>query len=926
MIRQILLPLLIAFCVPPAVLLGGIRRPKLASPLAIAGASVTLLTVVMSWRGGGHTLSWSWVPNFDIRFMLVNDGLALLYSLIAAGIGLMVLVYSSGYLPHYLKKHDRPLNVQASYYAWLALFMASMLGLVMAADLILLFVFFDLTAVCSYFLIAFDRTEESRSAALSALLVTGITSVGMLIGILWLYAEHGTFSIKELIDPVKPGITLSGAMGLMALAAVAKSAQVPLHFWLPRAMSAPTPVSAYLHSAAMVAAGVFVLHRLNPLIAQVPVLQTVLMILAGFSILIGSLLALDATDIKKILAYSTVAQYGYVSLMLAVGGVTATAAAAVYVLVHALCKSALFMVAGAGEAMTGTRSLEQLGGLARNQPMLAITSALPAATLAGLPLTAGFFKDEGFFKIASGHSWGMTVVATAAAALTLTYTWRFWHGIFLGSPGAHAKPASRRMLFPIACLALLCLAGGMYISPAVHLATVAAYDVYLQTAQETEVLSSTYHFAATTPNMMAITAYGGGLLLWISRRWWESRLRGLVRTMERVGPDVAYVRLLEWMSRLADWLHQVEMRDLRDRIAGVLIPAGLLVGLAIVGTSTYSWPAVSGGSLTPVGSSWLLGLILVLAGASALCVVRQRDHLGLILTLTATGFFLALVYALLGAPDVSLVAVLVETVLTLLLLATLWILPASVLQQEKEREARRHDNRWYTVAGVMGAALVFVLSMTVLSKPRQDSVSNRHLELAEQAHAENIVAAILVDFRGLDTLGEATVIFVALLGMGTLLETGGRSRSHTIMMNTAFNENLARGLLLPITVVGIALLVKGYHETGGGFAGGMVVALGILLQYIVLGHQRIKQAVPQVGSWAYGLAAAGLGLMLAVSFAPLVTGHAPLSHVPGPGTVPFTLGSLEGHTSLLFELGIFLLVIGFTVLMLQHVMEWRERA
>lgn len=926
MIRQILLPLLIAFCVPPAVLLGGIWRQRLAPHIAIVGALATLLALAMSWGGRDQIFSWPWVNSFNIQFMLVNDGLALLYSIIASGIGLMVLVYSSGYLPHYLQKHDRPLNVQASYYAWLALFMASMLGLVMAADLILLFVFFDLTAVCSYFLIAFDRTEESRSAALSAMLVTGITSVGMLVGILWLNAEHGTFAIAELIDHVKPGVALSGAMGLIVLAAVAKSAHVPLHFWLPRAMSAPTPVSAYLHSAAMVAAGVFVVHRLNPLIAQVPLIQTVLMILAGLSILIGSLLALDATDIKKILAYSTVAQYGYVSLMLAVGGLTATAAAAIYVLVHALCKSALFMLAGAGEAMTGKRSLEQLGGLARKQPMLAITSAIPAATLAGLPLTAGFFKDEGFFRIASEHGWGMTVVATAAAALTLTYTWRFWRGIFLGSPGAPAKPASRRMLFPIACLALLCLAGGIYMAPAVHLATVAAHDVYPRAAQATELLSSTYHFAATTPNVMAFMAYGGGFLLWISRRWWESRLRGLVRSMERVGPDYAYVRLLEWMSWLADWLHQVEMRDLRDRIAGVLIPAGLLVGLAIVETSTYSWPAVSGSSLTPAGSPWLLGLILVLAGASALCVVRQRDHLGLILTLTATGFFLALVYAVLGAPDVSLVAVLVETVLTLLLLATLWILPASVLQREKEREARRHDNRWYTVAGVMAAALVFVLSMTVLSEPRQDGVSGRFLELGELAHADNIVAAILVDFRGLDTLGEATVIFVALLGVGTLLEGGVRSRSQNVMMNTAFNEKLARALLLPITVVGTAMLVKGYHETGGGFAGGMVVALGILLQYIVLGHQQIKQAVPQVEWWANGLATAGLGLMLAVSFAPLVEGHPPLSHVPGPHTEPIKLGSLDVHSSLLFESGIFFLVIGFTVLMLQYLMEWRERS
>ena len=276
-----------------------------------------------------------------------------------------------------------------------------MVGLACARDLVLLFVFFDLTAVASYFLIGFDRERrEARGAALMALLVTGVSAVALLLGAVLLYDAYGTFSLPELFERARGDTTTTVACALIAVAALAKSAQVPLHFWLPRAMAAPTPVSAYLHSAAMVAAGVLVLGRVHPLLALDRTVLDGLLVVGLASIAVGGVLALAQDELKQILAHSTISQYGYVVALYGIGGAAGAGAAALYVLAHAIAKSALFMTAGAVTEATGESRLSHLGGLARRMPVLAAASGVAAATLAALPLTLGFFKDELFFGAA----------------------------------------------------------------------------------------------------------------------------------------------------------------------------------------------------------------------------------------------------------------------------------------------------------------------------------------------------------------------------------------------------------------------------------------------------------------------------------------------------------------------------------------------
>src|SRR5688572_12417046 len=357
-----------------------------------------------------------WAPTLGLRVTFALDGLAALYCLLATGIGAVVFAYGAGYLPLHLEHEHRPSKERWRFWPWMVLFMVSMMGLALAQDLVLLFVLFDMTAVCSYFLIGFDRDRrEARGAALMALIVTGVSAVAVLIAAVLLYTEHATFSIPVLLARPGGGPTMTVAAALLAVGALAKSAQVPLHFWLPRAMAAPTPVSAYLHSAAMVAAGVLVIGRVHPLLARSQAVLDGLLVVGLASILIGGALALAKDEFKQILAHSTISQYGYVVTLYGIGGPAGAGAAALYVITHGIAKSALFMTAGTVTMATGEDRLSRVGGLRRDMPLLAISSGVAAATLAALPLTLGFFKDELFFKAALEAAWPVRLAAVGAA-------------------------------------------------------------------------------------------------------------------------------------------------------------------------------------------------------------------------------------------------------------------------------------------------------------------------------------------------------------------------------------------------------------------------------------------------------------------------------------------------------------------------------
>ena len=910
---NVILPLACALLAAPVTLLVGLVRPRLTAAVAVGSAAVSTLAVLWGWARGGGSLELPWVPTWGLRLEFTFDGLGALYALLATGVGLLVLVYASSYLPRHLHHQGRPDSDALPFYAFVLLFMGAMVGLAFAGDLVLLFVFWDLTAVASYFLIAFDRAELSaRAAALSALFVTGVSAVLLLVGAVFLGAAYGTFSVTELAERAEPGAFLTGCSLLIVVAALAKCAQAPLHFWLPRAMAAPTPVSAYLHSAAMVAAGVYLLGRVYPLLQFSPAVLDLLVVVGFVSIFMGGTLALTRDVLKQLLAYSTIAQYGFVVAMYGLGGPYGAAGAAFYVLVHALAKSALFLTAGTVTEATGETRLSRLGGLGRSLPLLAAGSALAGATLASLPLTVGFFADEFFFTAALERGPFFAGLAVFAAAPTLAYTWRFWSGLFLGARRTEAEGVPRRLVLPVAALGLAALVGGIASGPYERLAEAAGRAAW----GEATPLSARYHLEIPPEYLLALATTALGVLIILTRRYWQGAALDVARLSERVGPEAAYRWSVRSLYRLSERLHGLELRNLRSRAASVLLPTALLVGAGVLAVPGFAPYQVGPSVLTEVP----LALLLLVVAVSAAAAVVTRGHLTLTLVLSSTGFLLAVIYALYGAPSVALVAVLIETLLSLLLVTTLGLVPPDPTQRRTRGPAgssgRAARRRKLAVAGAAWAFTFITAWATLSQDPAGQTVADEHLRLAPAAHARNVVTATLADFRGLDTLGEATVVALVLLGVTTLLAGGGGRPAGTGVVALTrepaartIKRGVARVLYLPVMMVAAALLVKGFVEVGDGFSAGVVAALGVLLRYLSTGDEAqvllVRLAVP--------VALAGLLLALATAALPLLWGEAVLTHVPPPGTTPVRLGTLELMSAALFDAGVFVLVLGFTV-------------
>jgi multicomponent Na+:H+ antiporter subunit A len=727
---------------------------------AVAGALAGFVACLVGWLSGGGSVDIEWAPTLGLRLDLAFDGLGALYALLATGIGTAVFAYGSAYLPLHLEHGERPGTDARRFWPWMTLFMASMVGLACARDLILLFFFFDLTAVASYFLIGFDRDRrEARGAALMALLITGVSAVALLLGAVLLYSQYGTFSLPELFSRAGESTTTTVAAVLIAVAALAKSAQVPLHFWLPRAMAAPTPVSAYLHSAAMVAAGVLVLGRVHPLLALDQTILDGLLVIGLASIVIGGLIALAQDELKQILAHSTISQYGYVVTLYGIGGKSGAGAAALYVLTHAIAKSALFMTAGAVTEATGEARLSHLGGLARRMPVLAVASGVAAATLAALPLTLGFFKDELFFKAALERGWFVAAMSVVAAALTFAYIARFWLGLFTGEQRTAPRAIPVLLVAPVAVLAAVALAGGFVVSPFAELAADAATVTYGAAVS----VEPAYHLDTRAENLMALAAWAGGALLLLGAGVRGAVVGVVARAGDRFGPRRAYGATLHALNHYSDRLHDAEVRDLRNSIAAVLVPTGVLIVLGFAFTPThnsYTVGAIEGADVPII-------VLLALCVAAGFTVIRDAGRLRPVLAMSVLGFALSAVYAVVGAPDVALVAVLVETIFTLVFVGVYSRLP------QPRRARPRHKGN--VIAGVLAGAAAFVAIWATLSRtsPAEGDAAE-HIERTRSAHGGDVVTVILADFRGLDTMVEITVLAVAIVGVASLLR-GGRS-------------------------------------------------------------------------------------------------------------------------------------------------------
>ncbi len=703
----------------------------------------------------------AWLPSFGSRIRLAMDPLAAPLALFVTALAVPVLAYAAAYLPRHLETHGHPPRAAAQFCGLMLGFVLAMILLILAQDLLLIFLALEFTALASFLLIRFDRNRiAARRASLLALVVTAGGSLLYLVGAVLIAVETGTTQLPDLRAGEIPERLSPAAVACLVAGVIGKSAQVPLHFWLPRAMVAPTPVSAYLHSAALVAAGVFVLQRLRFMLEPVPWLLDGLLWIGLLSIATGSLFALLSDHLKRILAYSTIAQYGYCAVLVALGGSHGTVGAAWFLVAHGLAKCALFMTAGAVIQATGEERLSACSGLARAMPLLAGASAIAAAGLAGLPLTAGWFKDELLLGAALEAGPATALMATAAIALTFAYTARFWLGLFAGR-ARKAPRVAPGLALPVAALAVLLVAGGLWYGPLEPVFTAAGRRVAGGAPVE---VSFGYHAGPALWLSLAAWA-AGAFLAAASIRFTPRVARPVHRVASMIGPAALADRLALSGVRLSGLLHRREVRDMRDRLTLVLIPtaAFVLLGMLPQRVTLQVGPLTAG--TVP------LAAVLVVVAAAAVVAARRMDHLTFVLLLSFNSLGLALAFSLAHAPDVALVLAVLDTAFTLLFIAVLGQIRPEVLARAHRRMAR--DRR--PVAGVIAGVVAAASAWLALSVLRPDSVAQSYVRLAEEAHARDVVTAILTDFRGLDTAGELTVLVVAMFGAAAIV--WGRRRA-----------------------------------------------------------------------------------------------------------------------------------------------------
>mgnify|MGYP004701462679 CR=1 FL=1 len=710
-------------------------------------------------RGEPVVVTTSWIPSLGIDFALYLDGLGMLFALLVTGIGFLVFLYTPAYLGA-----DRR---QGTLFAWLFAFMAAMLGTTLAGNLITLFVFWELTGLCSYLLIGFDHEAEgSRSAALQALLVTGGGGLALLAGFLLLGGVVGSMELPVLLasgDLVRHHPLYLPILLLLLVGAFTKSAQFPFHFWLPNAMAAPTPISAYLHSATMVKLGIYLLARFSPVLAGTELWLALVAGVGSLTMLVGGILAVLEHDLKRILAWSTVSALGILTLLFGIGTPAAITAAILLLLTHALYKSSLFLVAGALDHGAGSRDIRQLGGLATQMPWLAAAAILAALAMAGLPPLFGFIAKESIYAALLLSPWEpllLTGLMLAANALMVTVAVITGLGPFLGKgapPLASHHPLPLTLWLAPLLPAVLGLFLGLvpgFVAPLLLHPAIAV----VQGAPASTVFAL-WHGINAELLLSAATLLVGTLIV-LSRR----RLLTLLPASWQEGgftQDGGFVLLLRTLLRGAR-LQTMVVQNGRLRY---YLMATIGVAMGAMGLTFLESGGLPGALSWPSGylHEWLAAGIIV---AGALYVTVTDSRLGAVVALGTVGYGVSLVYILYGAPDLAMTQFCIETLAIVLFVLVLYRLPLFTLLSTPM--VRLRDA---AMAAAIGG-LMTLLMLYVLAQPLVPHVSDFFLANSlPLAHGRNVVNVILVDFRALDTLGEIVVLAVAALGVFGLMQS-----------------------------------------------------------------------------------------------------------------------------------------------------------
>ncbi|MBX3065955.1 MAG: putative monovalent cation/H+ antiporter subunit A [Anaerolineae bacterium] len=709
------------------------------------------------------SVSYTWVPSLGINLSFALDGLSLLFALLVSGVGALIIIYAGGYLG------DHPLL--GRFYGYLLMFMASMLGLVLADNILTLFIFWELTSFASYLLIGFDHEQEkSRKAALQALLVTGGGGLALLAGLLLLGIVGGSFELGDLLaqrEAIQGSVLYAPLVILILLGAFTKSAQFPFHFWLPGAMAAPTPVSAYLHSATMVKVGIYLLARLSPILGATALWQVSLTVVGAVTMVMGAYLAWQQTDLKRILAYSTVSSLGLLVLLIGVGSKLAFEAAMLFVLTHALYKGTLFLVAGIIDHETGTRDVDRLGGLRRILPLTALAAGLAALSMAGFPPLIGFISKELTYETlleGSNSSTLLLALTFVSNVLLVAIAGILFFKPFMGKlkefpHQPHGAPLSL-WLGPT----LLSLLGVIVaVVPSVLANPLVASAATAALGKPVEVELALWH--GVTPILIASAAtlaLGAGFYLLLPR------LRLLFQRLEPLyqwGPAKWY----EWLIDGMNWLASTQTRllqngYLRIYLMVILATTTLLAGYSLLRGTQLTLPDDwSDVRFYEVG----LGLLILAATAVA---TQARSRLAAVAALGVVGYSISLLYVLFSAPDLAMTQFTIETLSVILFVLVLYRLP---------RFATLTNRRWHlrdAFMALLAGGLMTLFTLTALAHPAESRLAPFFLENSlPLAKGHNVVNVILVDFRGVDTLGEITVLAVAAIGVYTLLRlTNGK--------------------------------------------------------------------------------------------------------------------------------------------------------
>jgi multicomponent Na+:H+ antiporter subunit A len=855
----------------------------------------------------GDEVQYHWFPGLRAEFVLQADPLGRALALLVCGVGTGVVAFASSYLAKDPSK--------GRFLALFFFFMTSMVGVALADHVLTLFLFWELTSISSYLLIGYKHESVvARRNALQALLVTGFGGVVLLVGLLLMGSAAGTMRLSELAGAQAAILASPWAGAILVcvlIGAFTKSAQFPFHFWLPNAMAAPTPVSAFLHSATMVKAGVFLLARLEPIFGSTAAWQSTLLVVGLITFILGGLAGFCQTDLKRVLAYTTLAILGALTALLGMPGETATAAFFLLFLAHALYKASLFIVVGNIDHALHERDWRVLGGLRRALPWTAAAALLALLSKAGMPPLLGFLAKEKGYLAALEFPLGLAVVVGAffllgnvlMTALALRVGWApFWRSSLRAAKDAsEAREGSFLLWGGALVLAVGALPLGLFPGwTQAHL-----LDPLMMAVAGTEVKLKLYHGLNLALGLSVLTILGGyALYRWSRSAWWVERTAFSFRDPCERLYDAFLWGLVDWAGRLT---RRLQNGDLRQYVAVIVVSFILLVGYQLWRTgSPLTDRPVAPVELVPT----VAGLLIVVG---ALGAVLARGRFLAITWLSVTGFATSWWFLYYSGPDLALTLLSVETLTLLLLAVSVRRLPDTV---EPSRGWSRFARA--TLAGVSGLVIAVLLLKAKWIQLAPGIGAEMIARSVPEGKGGNVVNVILVDFRALDTLGEITVLALAALGVMALLGTSGHGlrKLASLPDNHAWTTSdpllgaAARTLAPVILLLSLVVLYRGHNLPGGGFIGGLVAVMGLLLWFLAEGRDAVRRRIllkPQ--NWMVtGLALATVSALWGLAFGRgffaaewLPTWQAPV------------LGKILLGTPLVFDVGVYLVVIGFSL-------------